>query len=145
MTTKAAQYWTVEILEADGRARKFHEPLYLSPHGLLHAFPEVPDQLFVCYEDAEKAARDSAHHVKMSVQTLNLKDLARTARYQRWVKEVKPLPPGQAYAEQRLTLEDSWALYQQGGRIALRARFTRGHVTQLMAKFKTVGWLAEAE
>ncbi|NMG28418.1 hypothetical protein [Aromatoleum evansii] len=140
------KHWTVEILAADGRKRKYHEPLFVTPDGLLEGFPEVEHQLFVSADEAQAALVRSGYVGVTSVRTVSLPTLFRTARYKRWAAEVKPMPEGERFVEPRLSLEDAFALYQNGGREALRQRYTRTHVAQLMARFRKEGWLSpEAE
>lgn len=141
--TKVSKYWTVEILAADGRKRKFHEPLYVTPDGLLEGFPEAERQLFASADAAQAALVRSGYVGVASVRTMSLPTLFRTARYRRWATEVKSMPEGERFVEPRLSLEDAFALYQQGGREALRARYTRTHVAQLIARFRKEGWLGD--
>ena len=140
-----AMKWTVEVLAADGRSRKYHEPLYVTPEGLLAAFPESPEHLFESSAAAQEAARETGHAGRVAIKTLSLMTLFRSARYKRWAAEVKERPDGQPFKEQRMRLEDSWALYQSGGRQALRDRFSASHTSQLVSRFRKVGWLTEEE
>ena len=131
----------------NGHRRKYSDPLFVTPRGLLRAFPEKDEDLFLDPASAWAAiARfgDGAPVLEWLVYETKLEALLRTRPYLRWCKDVKSILEGAAYKEPRETLETSFAIYSVGGRKALRARYTRTHCLWLLRKFREQGWLPPA-
>lgn len=135
--------WTVEVLSEDGRARKYHSPLFLTPDGLLHAFPERAEHFFQSFDQAESARKSLGGAIFACVKGTYPKHIWCTARYRRWAAEVKSKGPDVAPGETHRTLEEKWAIYCQGGRSALRNLYTASYVSSLMRTFRAAGLLPD--
>ena len=125
------------------RSRKFSNPLFLTPHGQLHAFPQRDEDLFVTMELAQAAlyVLAQAGDLQMwNIEAVKLEQLHKSKRYKRWLSVVATLPDGVEYKEPRRTLEQSYALYVEGGREALRKVYDAGYCKHLLAKFRQEGW-----
>lgn len=134
-------------VNVNGHRRKYSDPLFVTPHGLLHAFPEKDDDLFLDSASAWAAIAKfggDAQAFDWLVYDSKLEALRCTKRYLRWSKDVKSLPEGVAYKAPREALEASFAVYSAGGKEALRARYTRTHCAWLLRKFREQGWLPPA-
>lgn len=109
-------------------ARKFSNPLFMTPAGYLDAFPEVDDHLFTNFDAAWKtvaAFGTKEHQGRWQVSTTTLVKELRSKRYLRWLQEVKPMQG--SYTEPRRTLEDRAAIYKVEGLPGLRDRYTKSH------------------
>ena len=130
-------------VNANGHRRKYSDPLFATPHGLLRAFPEEDKDLFLDLASAWAAIDrfSGAPALEWLVYETKLVALLRSKPYLRWSKDVKSLPEGVSYKEPRETLEASFAVYSAGGMEALKARYTRSHCLWLLRKFRARGWL----
>lgn len=118
------------------RKRKFSNPLFLTPYGLLEAYPERDADLFVDCEAAQRAVHALQRGGQWEVrETLLTMEMSRKS-YLRWFKEVK----GKVYAEPRRSLADQAEIYRQGGRAALRALYTASHVSKIISKLRSEGF-----
>lgn len=130
----------------EGRRRKFSNPLFVTPRGLLHAFPEEDADLFID-QDAAWAAIAKWGSPKASRWAVSQTKLARQLKrkdYLRWLAEVKSLPEGVEYKEPRRSLEECYAIYANAGMAGLRKLYTRSHCFHLIGKFKDQGWVIAA-
>ena len=128
----------------DWRSRKFSDPLYLTPAGFLHAFPESDEDLFMDHDQAQTALafyRNTAEGNKLAKNT-QFRILAPAVlgqiggpAYQRWAKEVK----GKAYTEPRRSMAETHEIYSAGGRDALKAIYSPSYVFVLLRKFANHG------
>ena len=114
------------------RRRKFSNPLFLTPYGLLEAYPERDADLFVLLEVAQKSVHDLQCGGEWQVRETLLTMEMSTKPYLRWLKEVK----GRAYAEPRRSLDEQADIYRQGGRAALRSLYTKAHVAKILSKLR---------
>lgn len=120
--------YVAECLTRGNGARKFSNPIFLTPAGYLNAFPEVDNHLFTNLETALKAiavfgVKEHQGCWQVSITTL-AKEL-KSKRYLRWLQKVKPMQG--SYSEPRRTLEDRAAIYRDEGLPGLRERYTRSH------------------
>ena len=130
------------------RRRKYSDPLFVTPRGLLRAFPNKDEDLFLDHASAWAAIAHFSPQEKAgdwTVYETKLETLLRSKRYLRWSAEVKSLPEGVGFREPRRPLAESFALYSAGGMEALRARYTRTHCLGLLRKFRAEGWLPTVE
>lgn len=120
--------YIAECLARGNGARKFSNPLFMTPAGYLDAFPEVDDHLFTNSETAWKAVAafsTKEHQGQWKVSTTTLVKELKSKRYLRWLQEVKPMQG--SYTEPRRTLEDRAAIYKVEGLPGLRDRYTKSH------------------
>ena len=124
-----------------GRRRKFSNPLFATPKGLIHTFPEEDADLFLDLDAAWSAVRKwGTAEANWSVSQTTLARLLKTKPYRRWLAEVKSLPEGVEYKEPRRSMEECYAIYAQSGLPGLRALYTQSHCFHLIRKFRTEGW-----
>lgn len=126
-----------------GRRRKFSNPLFVTPHGLLHAFPEEDADLFLDQKAAFVAIEKwgSPKTASWSVSQTKLAQHLKRKDYRRWLAEVKSLPEGVEYKEPRRSLEECYAIYADTGMAGLRKLYSKSHCFHLIAKFTDQGWL----
>lgn len=118
-----------------GRRRKFSNPLFLSPAGLIESYPENDEDLFTSEEVAVAAIRKLGVGGEWNVRETLLTMETSSKRYLRWVAEVK----GKEFSEARRTLDELAEIYRQGGRAALRALYTREHVAKIVTRLRAAG------
>jgi len=129
----------------EGRRRKFSNPLFVTPQGLLHAFPEEDADLFIDHDAAWAAIEKwGAPKASWSVSQTKLARQLKRRDYLRWLAEVKSLPAGVEYKEPRRSLEECYAIYADSGMAGLRKLYTPSHCFHLVAKFKDQGWLTSS-
>lgn len=132
-------------LPFQNRARRFANPLFMTPAGYLPAFPELDEHLFVdiaCAQAAIVKFGKSEHASHWIVRSTTLPQQLKDKRYQRWVAEVKPF--GDAYNEPRRTLEENAAVYALHGLQGLKERYSRAHAHKLEHRILEAG-LAKPE
>lgn len=130
---------------AQWRSRKFSDPLFITPSGFLNAYPEVDEDLFLDYDQAQAAVAfyrntpagqslgtNASYRIETPVELGKIGG----AGFKRWQKEVK----GQAYTEPRRSLEEVYSIYASGGREALKALYSPSYTFVLLRKFKLQGW-----
>lgn len=120
--------YVAECLTLRNGARKFSNPLFMTPAGYLDAFPEVDDHLFMSSELALKtiaAFGTKEHQGRWQISSTTLAKELKSKRYLRWLQEVKPMQG--SYTEPRRTLEDRAAIYKVEGLSGLRDRYTKSH------------------
>lgn len=125
------------------RSRKFSDPLYLTPAGFLHGYPELDEDLFLDHEQANDALafyRGVPNKLKLDNASYNISSPAVLGKiggpgYKRWLKEVK----GQNYTEPRRSLAESHDIYQASGREGLRKLYSPSYVFALIRKFDAEG------
>lgn len=127
------------------RARKFHNPLYLTPAGMIQAFPETDDDSFIDYEMASLAV-ERYQSMLPEGSTYRVTSLKRgqqihTRAYRRWAHEVKNV---EEYKEPRRDLRESYNIYADGGADALKRLYSPGYVFMLLRKFNQEGWSPKA-
>ena len=127
------------------RARKFHNPMYLTPAGFIQAFPETDEDSFIDYEMASLAV-ERYRQMLPEGSTVRVTSLKRgrqihASAFRRWVQEVKGVD---GYKEPRRDLRESYNIYADGGTEALKRLYSPGYVFMLMRKFKQKGWLDES-
>lgn len=127
--------------KSSGRTRKFSNPLFVTPKGLLHAYPEAADDLFSSSEEAFKAIEQfGAKHNNWTVYTMTLDQMLKSKRYLRWQAEVKNQPENTEYKELRRSLEETYSIYTESGMNGLKALYSKSHCFHLLEKFKSKGW-----
>ncbi len=132
--------YTVECVSDVGqsngvlRRRKFSAPLYLTPDGLLRAFPESDSELFADLDLAMAALRLSVVDGEWEVRQTTLAIELAGKRYLRWAREVK----GQPYQEPRRTPEELAALFAQGGLPALLKLYSKAHALKIAKRLKAL-------
>lgn len=118
-----------------GRRRKYSNPLFLTPSGLINTYPESDEDLFIsegkAREALAKAGANGAWELRETLLEMELRD----KRYLRWEQEVK----GTDYQEPKRSLEEVTEIYMAGGRAALRKLYTREHVAKLIGKMRAAG------
>lgn len=129
-----------EVLTDSGRERRYSSPLFVTPFGLIHAFPEDETHAFQTKELAKAAA--AAIPLEAAVSVGSLATLLTTRRYRMWQEKVKD---SAQYKEQRRTIEESWALYLSGGWKALTSAYTKTHAVRLVRQFVERGWMSDAD
>jgi len=113
------------------RKRKFSNPLFLTPDGLLHAFPENDQALFSTNEVALDTLKKSGEgHWEIRQTTLEAE--LRKKPYLRWVREVK----GRDYQEPRRTEAELLTIYENGGRDALLKLYSKAHAFKIAKRLK---------
>lgn len=136
-----ADFFSKSPYKNAGRRRKFSNPLFATPAGLLHAFPESIEHLFRDHEEAWAAIKKyGTEYCNWSVYSTTLEKELKSKRYLRWQSEVKSRPEGTEYKEPRRSLEESYAIYAKSGMEGLRAVYTRAHCFHLLTKFEEKGW-----
>lgn len=115
------------------RKRKFSNPLFLTPSGLLHAFPEDDKDLFSTQEFALALLKKQATAGEWEVRQTSLALETRDKRYLRWVKEVKD----RAYTEPRRTQAELAAIYQNGGILALLKIYSKAHALKIAKRLNS--------
>lgn len=129
----------------EGRRRKFSNPLFVTPRGLLHAFPEEDTDLFIDQDTAWAAIKKwGSPKGSWSVSQTTLARQLKRKDYRRWLAEVKSLPDGVEYKEPRRSLEECYAVYANAGMAGLRKLYTPSHCFHLIAKFRDQGWAVAA-
>ena len=118
-----------------GRRRKYSNPQFMTPHGLINTYPEMDEDLFLSEEQAHSALVRAGLAGAWELRETLLEMEMRDKRYLRWEQEVK----GTDYLEPRRSLEEVIAIYQDGGRASLRKLYTREHVAKLLAKMRAHG------
>lgn len=118
-----------------GRRRKYSNPLFMTPHGLINTYPEIDDDLFLSEEQAHaalvRAGLTGAWELRETLFEMEMRD----KRYLRWEQEVK----GTDFQEIKRSLEEVSIIYLDGGRAALRKLYTREHVAKLLSKMRAHG------
>ena len=113
------------------RKRKFSNPLFLTPDGLLHAFPENDNDLFSTHEVALDFLKKSADgHWEIRQTTLEAE--LRKKPYLRWLREVK----GRNYQEPRRTEAELLTIFENGGRDALLKLYSKAHAFKIAKRLK---------
>lgn len=118
-----------------GRRRKFSNPLFLSPAGLIESYPEKDEDLFTSEEIAVAAIRKLGVGGEWNVRGTLLTMEISSKHYLQWVAEVK----GKEFSEARRTLDELAEIYRQGDRAALRALCTREHVAKIVTRLRAAG------
>lgn len=115
------------------RRRKFSDPLFLTPAGLLRGFPETDLELFADLDLAEAALRlakvDSG---QWEIRQTTLATELAGKRYTRWAKEVK----GKPYSEPRRTPEELAAVFAVGGLPALMKLYSKAHAFKIAKRLQ---------
>ena len=114
------------------RKRKFSNPLFLTPDGLLNAFPEKDEDLFATAEVAVDAVKRHSLDGHWEVRRTTLGTELRTKPYLRWTREVK----GVNYQEPRRTDAELIIVYENGGRDALRKLYSKAHAFKIEKRLK---------
>lgn len=122
-----------------GRKRKFSNPLFITPKGLVHAFPQSDEDMFVNVDTAQEAMKIHGGNRFWQISSTTLASLMKTKAFQRWRLEVESLPEGVGYVEPRRSLEDTFAIYSKDGIAGLRRHYTKSHAFHLIAKYKEQG------
>lgn len=125
------------------RSRKFSDPLYLTPAGFLHGYPEVDEDLFLDQEQANDALafyKGAPNQLKLDNASYRISTPAILGKiggsgYKRWLQEVK----GQNYTEPRRSLVESHELYRASGREGLEKMYSRAYVFALIRRFNAEG------
>lgn len=125
------------------RSRKFSDPLYLTPAGFLHAYPEEDQDLFLDLEQASLALefyKTQPNQLKLENASYRICSPAILGRiggagYKRWCTEVKNIE----YTEPRRSLAESHAIYLERGRTGLKEDYSPAYVYALLRKFKAEG------
>ena len=129
---------------SEWRSRKFSDPLYLTPSGFLHAYPEADEDLFMDLDQAEQAIkfyRNTAEGQRLPqnasyrMQTPAVVGQIGGPAYRRWVAEVK----GKVYTEPRRSLAETFEIYSAGGRDALKDLYSPSYVFVLLRKYAKNG------
>lgn len=123
------------------RRRKFSNPCFLTPSGILHGFPSSDEDLFIGLDDAMEAIKKYGADSPGSWMraTVKLSSLLKSKRYLRWKSEVDSLPPGEVYSEPRRSLEESFLIFSNGGFSALNEHYTKSYSYYLLRRFKESG------
>lgn len=114
------------------RKRKFSNPLFLTPGGLLHAFPETDEDLFSTQEVALDTLKKQSVDGHWEIRQTTLDDELRTKPCLRWAREVK----GRNYQEPRRTEAELLTIYESGGRDALLKLYSKAHAIKITKKLK---------
>lgn len=125
------------------RSRKFSDPLYLTPAGFLHGYPEVDEDLFLDSVQAmealdfyfQRSQSDKLKNASYRIASSAVLGKIGGAGYKRWLQEVK----GQNYTEPRRSLAESHGLYRASGREGLEKLYSRAYVFALIRKFNAEG------
>ena len=118
-----------------GRRRKFDRPLFLTPNGLIEAYPESDTDLFVLIEHATSAVHSFKQGGQWEIRETLLSMEMTTKPYLRWAREVK----GKTYVQAHRTFEELTEIYSQGGRLALANLYTKSHVAKIIARLREDG------
>lgn len=130
--------YTVECVSDVGqtsgalRKRKFSDPLYLTPDGLLRGFPEGDSELFADMDLALSALRRSVVDGEWEVRQTTLAIELAGKRYLRWAREVK----GKQYQEPRRTPEELASIFAQGGLPALMKLYSKAHAFKIAKRLQ---------
>lgn len=131
------------------RSRKFSDPLYLTPAGFLHGYPEVDEDLFLDRVQAmdaldfyfQNSQSDKLKNASYRIVSSAVLGKIGGPGYKRWLQEVK----GQNYTEPRRSLAESHELYQASGREGLEKLYSRAYVFALIRKFNAEGFEVRKE
>lgn len=126
----------VEVLGETGRKRRYSAPLFLTPGGLISAFPESAEDSFRSLPAAKEAAKTRIANNNFRIGRLF--NLLQSARYKAWRDKVKPC---EGFRETRTPFLENWESYLQGGWQALRGKYTKSHSLQLVKRFISEGLL----
>ena len=121
-----------------GRTRKFSNPLFMTPAGLLHGFPEKDEDLFVELDQALDAIRRMAHPGTgplWRVRSTTLAAELKSKRFLRWHNEVKNAP-GAGYVEPRRSLEEKADIFARSGMAGLKATYTHAHAFRTLRRIR---------
>lgn len=125
------------------RSRKFSTPLFMTPTGYLTAFPELDEHLFLSFEKALQAIEKYGkpdHQTLWNVRSTTLESERRDKRFQRWIRDVKPL--GIDYDEPRRSLEERASIYAENGIEGLRKLYTKSHASSTERRLLETGLAA---
>jgi hypothetical protein len=114
------------------RRRRFSDPLYLTPDGLLRGFPESDPELFADMDLAMAALRLAVVGGEWEVRQTTLAIELAGKRYLRWAREVK----GKQYQEPRRTPEELASIYGQGGLPALMKLYSKAHAFKIAKRLQ---------
>lgn len=126
-----------------GRKRKFSNPVFVTPHGLIQCYPEQDQDLFLDSDSALNAIKKYAVGYPSDLWTVNQTTLAQQLcdkHYLRWLRDVKELPDGVEYKEARRSLSECYEVYTQQGLDGLRALYSKSYCFVLLKKFESEGW-----
>lgn len=119
-----------------GRRNKLTQPVFVTPGGVIDAFPTSADDYFtspplmpVLPVAHPRIPEGSGWAIISRI------DLERSARYVRWLHGKRE--------DTRTTLDDSHAMFVAEGRAGLKKRFSKTHVFYLLREFKKRGWNVE--
>lgn len=115
------------------RKRKFSNPLFLTPDGLLHSFPEDDKELFTTHEVALESLKKQSVGGEWEIRQTSLAIELRDKRYLRWVREVK----GQDYTEPRRTQAELAGIYEDGGIAALLKIYSKAHALKIAKRLNS--------
>lgn len=132
--------YAVEILRADGKARRFTMPLFLTPDGFVHAFPETASACFEGSEAARHAASTRCTGMNYVVKDWSSVKISR--RFKLWHERVKPI---QNFKESRSSSEKSFELFMEGGWGALRKKYSKPNSLRLLKKFVAEGRITQKQ
>lgn len=118
-----------DVGSSDGalRKRKFSNPLFLTPEGLLHSFPEDDKELFTTHDVALESLKKQLVGGEWEIRQTSLANELRDKRYLRWAREVK----GQDYTEPRRTQAELASIYADGGIAALLKVYSKAHALKI--------------
>lgn len=119
-----------------GRRRKFSNPLFFTPNGLINSYPESEKDFFTSYEVAETMLRQLADVGKYGAWEIRDTTLAKehsSKRYLRWLNVAKD----KEYREPRLTLEEQASVFESGGREALLKIYSKSHTSHVIVKLRS--------
>ncbi len=117
------------------RRRKFSNPLFLTPAGLIEAYPEKDEDLFTLQEQSLAAVHALGRGGEWAIRETLLSMEMSNKQYVRWLAEVK----GKTYIEAKRSIEELAEIYRQGGRLALRSLYTREHVAKIVTRLRKLG------
>ena len=115
------------------RRRKFSNPLFLTPDGLLQSFPEDDKELFATQDVALDALKKQSVNGEWEIRQTSLANELRDKRYLRWVREVK----GREYQEPRRTQAELAVIYENGGIGALLAIYSKAHAFKIAKRLNS--------
>jgi hypothetical protein len=116
-----------------GRRRKYSNPLYLAPAGLIYRFPEEAGDFFLCEDDARAKLASVAYGGEWEIRHTSLEaETTRNKRFQRWKLEFRD---GEGFEIHR-ELQEVADIYEAGGKAALLGLYTSAHTYHLIARLK---------